>query len=203
MSLVPLYLFNRFFYRIFVFLRLHSPTRENFNYLKLLMSAWQRFLVRLISYVIYGLLIVLVGIWIFSEIFWMKTIGIVLAIFLIDRLWWLKKESAASWLIVEYALDRASLFGGDFYLWVAEKAIDHDRVKRLLKNKGIKAADFEKNIKGKLKTTLSLKLSSKELADLANQLLGQDLSLTPDYLFVRLIEKSFDVRILIGNGSTF
>ncbi len=201
MSLVLVYLFNRFFYRVFVFLRLHSPFQENFNSLKLLMNAWQRFLVRLVSYVIYGLLIVLVAVWLFSEILWMRTVGIILAGFLIDRLWWLKKESAASWLIIECALDRASLFGGDFYLWVAERAIDHAQVKKILKSRGVVVAEVEKKIKGKLKTTLSSKHSSQELASLADQLLGRDLSLTPDALFVRLTEISSDVKILVGDGS--
>ena len=187
---VLLYLFNRFFYRVFVFLRLHSATQENFNYLKLSMSVWQRFLTRLFCYVVYGLLIVLAAVWAFSEIFWMMVVAIILIIFLADRLWWLKKESAASWLIVEYALDRAALFGGDFYLWAAERAVDNSAVKNFLRSRGLKAEAVEKEIKSKLKTTLSVKTSPKELSDLAEQLLGRNLNLTPEALFIRLMEKN-------------
>lgn len=197
----PLYLFNRFLYRIFVFFRLRSLQEKNYNDLKFSMSAVERFAVRLIGYVFYGLLIVLVVVWLFSEIIWMRIIAVILLVFLLDRSWWLKRESAASLLIVEYALDRAEIFGGDFYLWAAERAVDHSTVKNWLAKKGIRHKDLEKRIKGRLKSALDQKTKKQELVRLAEDLVGDGVSLPPDRLFERLIEKSEDVRMLLGISS--
>lgn len=155
---------------------------------------------RLVAYVAYGLLVVTAVVWLFSEILWMKVIAIVLAVFLLDRLWWLKKESASAWLIVEYALDRSALFGGPLYLWVAERLVTNNQVEKFLKNKNINPDNLETKIKGKLKSMYKIVTSKKDLVALAGDLMGNGIALTPVALFLRLVEKSEDVRILVGDG---
>ncbi|MEK9183507.1 MAG: hypothetical protein AAB890_00335 [Patescibacteria group bacterium] len=203
MRLVSIYVFGKSLYRILTFLRLNFLAKRDLNYLKLSMNVWERFLVRLFTYLFYGLLIAISLMWIFSEIMWMKIIGIVLALFLADRLWWLKKESTSAWSILEYSLDRATLFGGNFYLWVAERALGYDEVKDLLSLKKSAYKKIRKEIKEELNKTLNAKISKEELLKEAQDLLEDGFNVSPDLLFSRLMEKSKDVKIITDNAGIY
>ncbi len=200
MRLILTYVFGKSFYRIFALLRLNFLIKKDLNYLKLSMNVWERFFVRLISYLFYGLLITISLMWIFSEIIWMRIVGIALALFLIDRLWWLKKESASVWSILEYALDRTTLFGGNFYLWIAERSLGYDEVKDLLLLKKAAYKKIKKEIKEELNKTLNVRPLKKDLLASAQDLLGNGFNVSPDLLFSRLIEKSKDVKIIVDNA---
>lgn len=160
------------------------------------MSVWERFVVRLISYLFYGLLIATAVVWLFSETLWMRTVGVFLLVFLLDRLWRLKKESASCWAIIEYALDRASIFGGNFYLWIAERTVGYDDVKNFLTKNNISHPLLRKSIKEKLNKNLDYKHSKGELLHLVESLINENDKLAPLDLYERLLEKSKDVKIL-------
>lgn len=196
------YIFHRIIYRVFSFLHLNFLVEKerDSNYLKLSMNVWERFLIRLVVYLFYGLLIAMASMWVFSEVLWMKALGIFMAIFLLDRLRYFKRESTSVWSILEYSLDRTTLFGGDFYLWAAEKSLGYDEVKELLSLKKSAYKKVKKEIKEKLNTTLGAKTSKKDLLDFIKGLLKDGVSVSPDILFSRLMENSKNVKIIIDNA---
>ncbi len=202
MRLVFIYVFYRVLYRIssFLHLNLFSKKEGDLNYLKLSMNVWERFLIRLVAYLFYGLLIAVASMWVFSEVSWMKMIGVLIAVFLLDRLRYFKKESTSAWSILEYSLDRTALFGGNFYLWVAEKSLGYDEVKDSLLLKKSAYKMVKKEVKEMLNMTLGAKTSKKDLLDLVKDLLKDGVNVSPDALFSHLMEKSKDVRIIVDHA---
>jgi hypothetical protein len=158
---------------------------KRIGYLKLMMTPWERFVWRLFFYVFYGLIITLAVIWVFSELLWMRMTGIALTIFLVYKSLQFKKESVSAWAIVEYALDRAVLFGGNFYLWVVERCLTYDDVKQKLQSEGVVLKSYKNKIGEDLKKTLGVKKNRKELAVMANGLLAEAIYVSPADLFVR------------------
>jgi len=160
-----------------------------YNDPRLEMTSFGRFLIRLTSYSTYGVLAAAAIAFSLSDIRWLSAIGILIALFLADRLLhfgqaeshlvnmpkgkvnlsYYVKPSAFS--IIEYVFGKALLAGGDFGLYIAEKLINRKEIKKGLLRLDIKAEEVEMKIDEYIKSSMTTKNTKKELLVEAEKLI--------------------------------
>ena len=136
---------------------------------RLQMSVGGRFLVRLITYCVYAILVVGAATLLLSDLRELRAIGILLGLFLLDRAMGAKKArrslvrlpagrvNAAEYLapqayrIIERALDRVSLQGGDFVLECSRLLLDRREIQLAFMRMDIDADEVKKKLKRRLK----------------------------------------------------
>lgn len=118
---------------------------------RLEMGGFARFIVRLVSYVVYSSLAASLAVLLFAELRWMQSLGFFILLFLLDRLLHLNEAdeqfqymprrgkvnlnnylTPPAFNILEKAGEQAVFVGGNFYLWVYKQALEHSQVHRYL-----------------------------------------------------------------------
>lgn len=155
-----------------------------FDSLRLKMGMGGRFVVRLVTYVSYGALTAAGLTLIFAELRWMQSLGIFIALFLIDRLLHFNQAekkltlvsegdkvnlsyytSSSAFGILEKSVDKASFLGGDVFLWVTKQCLIHQSIRKMLLRLDVRWKDFEKKIDELLKEDLKNRSSKKQVLD--------------------------------------
>lgn len=127
-----------------------------FNSYRLEMGGAARFLVRLISYITYGMLAASVMVLTFAELRWMQSLGVFLILFLADRLihinkaekkfTYLPKEgrvnlkdylTPSAMIVLEKASEKAVFIGGDLRLWLMKECLERPGLKNKIMSKEI------------------------------------------------------------------
>ncbi len=152
------------------------------------MSVGGRLLVRLASYVSYALLLVAALMLVFSDVPQLKAVGILTALFLLDRARHSRKAekkatrlppgrvnaaahfSPASYGAMEWAFDRASVYGGNFYLYVAERLLGRREIRNGLLRMDIKSEAMADKVREFLQKAPARKLPKAELIKQAEAL---------------------------------
>lgn len=145
------------------------------------MSLIGRFAIRLFVYTSYAVLIVLTILFLVGDVSQLKASGILIGLFLLDRLRTLGRSeyslarlpsgrlnsaayfSPATYLALEWAFDRASFSGGNFYLYLAKKLITRHEIAEGLLRMDVKAAEMLVQIDKQLAASLSGKSSQADL----------------------------------------
>lgn len=155
---------------------------------RLEMSILGRFLIRLISYSTYGILMAATVAFSFSDVRWLKAIGFLFVLFLVDRLLHIgeaerhlarlpaNKANAADYLTsqgfaaIEYAFDRALVAGGDFWLYLARKLIGRKEVREGLRRLDVNSEELEVKLEEYIKSSLIVKNIKTDLIAQVEQL---------------------------------
>jgi len=153
-----------------------------FDEIRLKTSSTGRFLIRLVSFAAYALVIAGAIFLTLSEVSYLRSGGILLVLFLIDRVFHLGKApktiarapksgriNVTSYLLLpayfvfEYALEKTQFLGGDIFLYVAQKLIERKETKEGLSRMGVDIKTFEEKLDEYLKQSLAKKNAKKEL----------------------------------------
>lgn len=163
-----------------------------FNEPRLKMSSAGRFLVRLVSYSAYAVVTAAAMTFSFSDLPSLKSIGWLLVLFLIDRVFHIGKAERSlahllklprsvksvnaalylipqSYAILEWAIER-SVVGGNFHLYVLRKLVDRREIKESLARMDVRVDEFMKKIDDELaiKSARALKADAlKQIESLA------------------------------------
>ncbi len=153
---------------------------------RLKMGPAARFLVRLVSYCLYAVLIVAAAVFLFSDINRLFWLGVFLSLFLIDRMFRLKKAekslvdlkkensklqsvNAALYLnpstlnILERALDRCSVVGGDIYIYLIKLLSERPEIQEGLLRMDVPLAEFKQKINDFFQSSHEQKNSKQSL----------------------------------------
>lgn len=148
---------------------------------RLEMTAAGRFLARLISYSAYGVLVAGAVAFSFSDIGWLRSTGLLISLFLLDRvvhlgkadriLTRLSKErvNAAQYLnpaafsVLERSFEKARWSGGDFFLYVADYLIAKKEIRKGLQRLGVDSEEMEKKIASYLTLNNAAPLSKEQV----------------------------------------
>ena len=148
------------------------------------MTAAGRFLVRLVSYFSYGLLLVSVFLFSTSELAWLKAFGLLVILFLIDRLAHINKSerplarlslkhpnvrcymAPAAYRALEAAFDRAAIVGGDVVLHSMRELVERPEIRTGLARMDVKSEALLVKIDDYLKETAGEKKTKSELLPL-------------------------------------
>ena len=155
-----------------------------FDSLRLKMGMGGRVVVRLVTYVSYGSLAAAGLTLIFAELHWMQSLGIFIALFLIDRLLHFNQAekkltlvtesdkvnlnyyiSSSAFGILEKSVDKATFLGGDVFLWLAKQCLLNQSVRKKLLHMNVHWKEFEKKIDELLKNDLKNRSSKKQVLD--------------------------------------
>ena len=155
---------------------------------RLSMTILGRLLVRLISYAVYGFLIALTILLLIGDVESLRYLGMLSVLFLADRMRTAgrsekslvklpkRKSNAANFLspaglgILEWALDRALLSGGNFNLYVALKLIRRKEIQDGLLRMDARPDELSGEIEKNLKLSPAVKLKKTELVKQAESL---------------------------------
>lgn len=148
---------------------------------RLKMSVGGRLLVRLISYVAYGILAAVTILFLIGDVSSLRYLGGLFGLFLLERLIYFKKAekslarlpagrvntaeflSPASFSILEWALDRSTLAKGNLYLYAVSKLIRRDEIREGLLRMDIKPQDLTAQVDDYLGKSLPVKKEKIEL----------------------------------------
>lgn len=152
-----------------------------FNDPKLKVSLLGRFFVRTAVYAAYSSLVVAVVLFLTGDITELKLIGVLIVLFLGDRLRYIRKSekslvkvpkgntniakffSPASLNLLEWAFDRASVAGGNFYLYLALKLVRRKEIQEGLLRMDIKPEDLMEQIEDYLNQPIVSKHGKQDL----------------------------------------
>jgi ATP-dependent Clp protease ATP-binding subunit ClpC len=142
-----------------------------FNDPRLKMTSAGRFLIRLFSFLTYGVILAGAVIFSLSDVSFLKSAGILLILFLIDRLLYINKAPRtlvrlplgkintanyllpSSFSILESAFEKANLLGGDFSLYIASKLFERREIKEGLSRMDINVKELEEKLRQRSETT--------------------------------------------------
>ena len=157
---------------------------------RLEMSVIGRFAIRIISYSSYGILSAAAVAFSFSDVSWLKAIGFLLVLFLVDRMLHIGdaerhlarlprgKINLADYITpfgfaaIEYAFDRALVAGGDFGLYLFQKLIGRKEIQEGMRRLDVKQSELETKLEEYIKSSLTIKSVQKDLILLIEQLAG-------------------------------
>ncbi|KKU93779.1 MAG: ATPase AAA-2 domain protein [Parcubacteria group bacterium GW2011_GWA1_48_11b] len=152
-----------------------------FNEPRLKMTIIGRMAVRLFSYATYGFLTAAAVIFSAGDIPWLKSAGILIALFLLDRARHFRRAdrllvrlppgrinaahylSSAGLSILEWALDRALFNGGNFYLYVAQKLAGRREIRHGLLRMDIKPEKLAEQLESYLQKSSDRKYSRADV----------------------------------------
>lgn len=144
------------------------------------MAILGRLIVRLFSYAIYGFLVALTILLLIGDVESLRFLGMFLVLFLINRLRTTRKAdrslvklpqkanvarflSPAGLGILEWALDRALLSGGNFYMYAALKLSRRKEIQDGLLRMDVQPDKLEEEIEKTIKAPLPLKLKKADI----------------------------------------
>lgn len=149
---------------------------------RLTMSAFSRFLIRLICYSTYGVLIAASIAFIFSDVKQLNSLGGLLVLFLLDRGRYIGKPekflarlprqdnvnaalylSPADFAIIEWAFERALILGGDFSVYLMRRLIDRKEIQSGLLRMDVNPEEFSAKLDDYIKDVQSQKKSRNDL----------------------------------------
>ncbi|PIR87300.1 MAG: hypothetical protein COU11_00940 [Candidatus Harrisonbacteria bacterium CG10_big_fil_rev_8_21_14_0_10_49_15] len=131
---------------------------------RLEMTVGGRFFVRLTSFFLYGVLLVLLVVFLLSDINWMQAVGGLLVLFFLDRLvhinrpeWLLGRAgndqlniakycTPETYIVLERAIDRAILRGGDWRLYLLGGLLKRPEVVRVFDRLDVPVPDLRRKI---------------------------------------------------------
>ncbi|MDP2696107.1 MAG: ATP-dependent Clp protease ATP-binding subunit [bacterium] len=137
---------------------------------RLKMSPLGRFVVRLASFLAYGVVVAATVALILTDINWLRAIGVALALFVIDRLLSSRRAdkslyhqtsidkinsarylTPAAYGVIERSFEKASLVGGNFFLYLMDRLINRSEIRRGLMRLDIRLDEFEAKLNEYLK----------------------------------------------------
>jgi len=153
---------------------------------RLRMTILGRPIVRLVSYATYGILSAAAAVFLVSEISWLRSAGILLALFLIDRLIDVRKAPRsldqlsrlkgkinvawfirpATYKILERSVDQAALQGGDVTLIIIRNLFERRDIKNSFWRMDVDPDEFSRKVNDYIEKSLEEKQSKKETLDL-------------------------------------
>lgn len=155
---------------------------------RLQMTIGGRLLVRLVTYAGYALTLIATAMFLAGDVRPLRAAGALLGLFLLSRIKSIGKAerdlvrvprgrvnvasflSPGSFSVLEWAFDRASLTGGNFYLYAAKRLIGRRDVREGLLRMDIKPTDLENKLDSFLRAAPSQKLDKKQLLERAASL---------------------------------
>ncbi|TSC96121.1 MAG: ATP-dependent Clp protease ATP-binding subunit ClpC [Parcubacteria group bacterium Athens1014_26] len=159
---------------------------------RLMMSPGGRFLVRFVSYFVYAILIAACAIFLLADIKWIFWSGVLLLLFLSERLINLNKGerslqqkklrgdvnlakylSPPAFMAVEYSFERASVLGGSFCLFLLKRLINGRGIKTGLIRMGINSVEFLNKVDDVLGKSLKNNNNSGSKEDRKKYLLAE------------------------------
>src|SRR3989344_422032 len=130
---------------------LEKQTQFFYREPRLEMSVVGRFAIRIISYSSYGILSAAAVAFSFSDVSWLKAIGFLLVLFLVDRMLHIGEAerhlarlpkdkinlvyyiTPFGFTAIEYAFDRAVVAGGNFWLYLFQRLISRKEIREGLR----------------------------------------------------------------------
>lgn len=157
-----------------------------FNSPKLKMGGPARFFARLVTYITYGALVASTTVLIFAELRWMQSLGVIIILFLIDRLFHIDEAerkfgnkritssrinldyylSPPAMSVLEKASEKAVFIGGNLKLWIKKQCLEKQEVKKKLKRADVSWKELDKRINEQLKSDHRRYSKKEALAEL-------------------------------------
>jgi ATP-dependent Clp protease ATP-binding subunit ClpA len=155
---------------------------------RLQMTIFGRFIIRLAGYATYGVLVVATLVFLTSEIAWLKSIGILLTFFLVDRLVDFNKASRsldqlnrmngnvnaawflapASYKVIERSLDHLALQGGDVALYILKNLVLRKDIRDTLLRMDVQPEEFGNKVDEYINKSFQEKQTKKEAVEIIN-----------------------------------
>ena len=197
-----------------------------FNEPRLLMSGSGRIFVRVFGNIAYGLLVASSIILSLTDIKWLRSLGVLIILFLLDRLAHLGRPerslkrlpksgslnaaqyfSPISYRLVEAAYDRALASGGNFTIYLLRFLIMRKDIQAAFQRMGVKPEEFSAKLDEYLNSGAELKQNRTELNQevsfiseqaLRESLFGSDIAIQPVDLFASAakLKEPFVVKIM-------
>ncbi|MFH1759015.1 MAG: hypothetical protein ABH822_00435 [Patescibacteria group bacterium] len=187
-----------------------------FKNLRLEMGAGGRFVVRLVSYIFYGSLAAACFVMLFAELEFMRSAGVFLLLFLMDRLIHIDKAeeplahmpdegrinldiylAPSALAVLEKAVEKTYLLGGSFSQWMARQCLTRPEIKSDLRKFGVRWQDVDKKAKEIIKQEQKNK-EVKRATKKETLLLAEKLAKTAYRLAVLKNNKYIDVGNLFA-----
>ncbi|MEK9170645.1 MAG: ATP-dependent Clp protease ATP-binding subunit [Patescibacteria group bacterium] len=155
------------------------------------MTHFGRFFVRLVFYSAYGLIIASCATFLLSDIAWLRWLGILLFLILLDRAKHFAQANKvldesmsgdinladyitpASFMVLEYAYERALVTGGNFYLFLLKRLIDKKNIREGLKRIDLDLEEVSNKIDDELNESLKVDKYKGEKEAIKEKLLDE------------------------------